>query len=220
MIQWTSSNESVATVDDNGVVTMVGVGSAKITAKSIVGKKTATCTITVDTGQTLSVVISVSTGLDSEGYATDVLNFYQAGEIKSLAKSKNYQGEDWVNLSAGDVVCYTTNAAGEINYLHRIFGFADRELDGESDGNEYVFDYVTESGSSYIKLSSGKKFTFALDGTNVLWDTTRPIKKGLSTKTGVSYLKAPLGDTYYYVLARVKSGKVVELVSYKVVIEI
>ena len=46
-ISWTSSNNSVATVDGNGKVTAVGVGSANITA-SYGGSVSATCVITVE----------------------------------------------------------------------------------------------------------------------------------------------------------------------------
>ena len=42
---WLTSNEKVATVDDNGKVTAVGSGEAKITATA--GGKTATCTVKV-----------------------------------------------------------------------------------------------------------------------------------------------------------------------------
>ena len=44
---WKSSDESVATVDATGKVTGVGEGSATITATSVDGKKTATCTVSV-----------------------------------------------------------------------------------------------------------------------------------------------------------------------------
>ena len=44
-VTWSSSNTSVATVDQNGKVTAVGGGSATITAKA--GDKQATCTVTV-----------------------------------------------------------------------------------------------------------------------------------------------------------------------------
>ena len=44
-VTWTSSNSSVATVDGNGVVKGVAVGSATITAKA--GSKTATCAVTI-----------------------------------------------------------------------------------------------------------------------------------------------------------------------------
>ena len=44
-VAWSSSNTSVATVDENGVVKAVGAGTAEITAQ--VGTKTAMCTVTV-----------------------------------------------------------------------------------------------------------------------------------------------------------------------------
>ncbi len=46
-IIWTSSKESVAVVDENGVVTPIATGSAKITAKAVAGGKTASVTVTV-----------------------------------------------------------------------------------------------------------------------------------------------------------------------------
>lgn len=49
-VNWTSSNTSVATVNNNGQVTAVGVGTATITATTVDGNKTATCTVTVTAG--------------------------------------------------------------------------------------------------------------------------------------------------------------------------
>ena len=46
-VNWSSSNEAVATVDTNGKVTAVGEGTATITVTTEDGKKTATCTVTV-----------------------------------------------------------------------------------------------------------------------------------------------------------------------------
>ncbi len=49
-VKWTSGNESVATVDQNGVVTAVSPGSAVITATSLAdATKTASCNVTVKT---------------------------------------------------------------------------------------------------------------------------------------------------------------------------
>ena len=46
-IVWTSSNNAIATVDNNGVVLAVSTGSATITATSGCGLHTATCAVTV-----------------------------------------------------------------------------------------------------------------------------------------------------------------------------
>jgi len=46
-VTWLSSNSSVATVDSNGKVTAVSVGTASITAKTVDGSKTDTCNVIV-----------------------------------------------------------------------------------------------------------------------------------------------------------------------------
>jgi hypothetical protein len=46
-VSWTSNNKSVATIDDNGLVTAVSVGQATITATTEVGDHQATCEVTV-----------------------------------------------------------------------------------------------------------------------------------------------------------------------------
>ncbi len=187
----------------------------------------------------LAVVMSVSTGLDSEGYATEVLNFYQAGEIKSLAKASIYLDDAEWDFAAGSVIQYTTNAAGEINDVKVIYDYATGEV-AENDGvYDYTFSYVTEIKSGYMDLEDGSSFDFDLEGTNVLWDTEKTIKKGLSTKTGTSYLKKDksynttmkveneetgvleevpaVETTAYYVLVKSEEGTAKEIVAYKVV---
>lgn len=55
-IQWTSSDDAVATVDENGTVTAVAVGVATITARTVDGGYTATCAVAVDASQNQSYV--------------------------------------------------------------------------------------------------------------------------------------------------------------------
>ena len=57
-VTWTSSNPSVATVE-NGIVKAIKVGSSTITAKA--GDKTATCAITVDATPVTSITLDRST---------------------------------------------------------------------------------------------------------------------------------------------------------------
>ena len=46
-LTWTSDNEAVAIVDENGKVTAVAEGTARITVKTVDGEKTAVCVVTV-----------------------------------------------------------------------------------------------------------------------------------------------------------------------------
>ena len=46
-VSWSSDKPSVATVDENGTVTAVAVGTANITVKTVDGEKTAVCAVTV-----------------------------------------------------------------------------------------------------------------------------------------------------------------------------
>lgn len=68
-VTWTSSNESVATVDSTGKVTGVAAGTATITAKA--GEKTAAVDVTVKAAvvpstKVLDVVYDLTTGLPSD----------------------------------------------------------------------------------------------------------------------------------------------------------
>lgn len=69
-VVWSSSDDAVATVSTNGVVTAVAEGTATITATTIFGGFTATCTITItDSSRPESALPGVfSVGLNSKVY--------------------------------------------------------------------------------------------------------------------------------------------------------
>lgn len=59
-VTWSSSDESVATVDSDGKVTAVGMGTATITVKTVDGEKTDSCEVTVTAPRAASVTVFVN----------------------------------------------------------------------------------------------------------------------------------------------------------------
>ena len=102
-VTWSSSDESVATVDDEGVVHAVGAGTAVITAEA--GDKKATCDV--------SVVINLETPLTFEAAKAGVtVKFNKSGNI--VAPNVEYSldgGITWKDDLTADGV--TLAAAGD-----------------------------------------------------------------------------------------------------------
>ncbi len=73
-VQWKSSDNSVATVDDNGKVTAVKVGNATITATAAADDKTAKCEVTVSEKQMPENMVFVKGGTFGMGNPKD--NYY------------------------------------------------------------------------------------------------------------------------------------------------
>lgn len=76
-VTWKSSNRSVATVDEDGVVYAVSEGTAKITVTTEENEKTASCSVTVTKGQTVVDVTGIEVDttdvyLNISGYTTVV----------------------------------------------------------------------------------------------------------------------------------------------------
>lgn len=82
-ISWSSSNDSVATVNSHGVVTVQGIGTATITAQC--GSYTASCTVTV------TVIFNETDLLRINGYGV-IANTYAAGNdaAKFVAQTAYY----------------------------------------------------------------------------------------------------------------------------------
>lgn len=86
-VNWSSSNDKIASVDSNGNVTAVAQGSATITATTEDGKKTATCSVTV----TASTVAVTGVTLDKSSATVNVNGTTQltATVAPSNASNKN-----------------------------------------------------------------------------------------------------------------------------------
>lgn len=85
IVTWKSSDETVATIDNNGKVTPIKVGSTVITVTSQDGNKTATCTVTV-TAPSGTATGSGSTGTGSGSAGTGSGSGSQNGTTQTPPK--------------------------------------------------------------------------------------------------------------------------------------
>lgn len=108
-VTWSSSDESVATVDSNGRVTGKGSGTATITVKTLYGGFSASCTVTVTGG-------SISLSDTPDGYAG-----------YGYTTSPYYTGSNTITINASDSGAASTlqTYAKKGNYVIYINGMID-----------------------------------------------------------------------------------------------
>ena len=164
-VTWTSSNNSIATVDANGKVTGKAVGSATITATTTDGKKTANCTVTVTQGSVATITYSV---------AVDKTLTLNASDFYNVCTGVYGNGLDYVkfdkNSSKGTLYFnYTTSDGGaKISTSERYYSnSASKSIskitfvpDGNS-GDTATFTYIgydsagkTYNGTLQIRLTT------------------------------------------------------------------
>ena len=111
-VTWSSSNTAVASVDQNGKVTAVKAGTARITVKTADGNKTAVCTVTVEAKDAVEAFVRrlYIVCLDREADAGGLQNWLgkvKSGNVKGIQlaysfifsdefKSKNYCDKHFV----------------------------------------------------------------------------------------------------------------------------
>ncbi|WP_084156562.1 Ig-like domain-containing protein [Clostridium akagii] len=76
-VAWTSSNNSMVTVDNNGKIVAVSAGNAIITAKTADGNNVATCNVNVTSTQTDGISVEYEGHVESVGWQ----NYVSDGEI-------------------------------------------------------------------------------------------------------------------------------------------
>lgn len=106
-ISWTSSDEKVATVDENGNVTAVGVGTAKITATTTDG---------TEISQSLTVKVepkTVAVSLVTMDKSSLALNIGQTGTLKATVNPSNATNQA-INWTSSDTKVATVDRNGKV----------------------------------------------------------------------------------------------------------
>ncbi len=114
-VTWTSSDDSIAAVDENGVVTGVAVGDATITAAA--GDKSAECKVTV-TKSDAEIIAEAKTVAETELGSFSATNSTTPGNIGTVVSSAvlnvNNDIEVTVNDADFQITKATEEAAGSI----------------------------------------------------------------------------------------------------------
>ena len=171
-VTWTSSDSTVATVDQNGVVTAVAPGTAVITATTADGGKTASCTVTVSRYSSGGGSSSSSTSLSDR--AIDDIQDARPGDTVEITLRPGrttlerevfeaLAGQDiTLEIDAGDGVLWTVNGLDipEDTRLHDL----DLDVDlGDSGIPATVLSAVTgEISTVQLSLAHDGEFGFTM----------------------------------------------------------
>lgn len=110
VVSWTSSDDTVATVDDNGEVTALKEGTAVITVTTVDGNKTATCEVTVASSVIPVTEVTIIT--------PEIPNIEEGDVIKLTAKVLPEDATDkTVTWTSGNESIATVSQTGEVTTL-------------------------------------------------------------------------------------------------------
>jgi len=178
-IEWSSDNENVATVDNNGRVTAKGNGTATITVKTKDQEKTATCAITVAQWVT-SVTLNNPSLTLNEGQEQTLIP--TVNPSNAADKSLN-----WVS---SDTSVATVNAEGKVTAISK--GTATIKAEAKDGSGKYASCSVTvkrivssiQLNKTSIAIFNGK--TEALIATVIPSDASNTAVTWTSSNTSVA----------------------------------
>lgn len=148
-VVWSSSDESVATVDQNGKVSFVYGGECVITVTTADGGHTAQCAVTVLTNyDALQQLINTykNLALSAQNYYPDTYNAYiqKLDEAQALVNANNSSQEEVDDMYAQLEAAY--NGLKKYTFIQKV----ELYLDGEETDNYYQYDLsLLSEGLSY-----------------------------------------------------------------------
>ena len=158
---WTSSNSSVATVDDNGMITAIEDGSAIISACSCDGGDVvATCNVTVKTTKATSISLNV-TELKIAKNETATLYYTILPEDVSVKTA------EWI-VSDGSILSYKINDDGSILIGGKSEGSATVTARTTDGSNLEAICVVTVGASGVEGVDVAATRIFAADGNIII----------------------------------------------------
>lgn len=144
-IEWSSSDDLIATVNTSGLITFNGIGTCSIKAKIKNNPTFATCSVTVSTAPVINSYVSIS----------PEVNYVLEGTTRTYAV---YLYENNVQQSDTFVVTCNQNNVPSKNFIFT-----------QTDGNHFTIENKTKSISSYLTVqcvsgTNTKSFDIQLKG--------------------------------------------------------
>lgn len=110
-IKWTSSNNNVATVTNEGLVKAVGAGNATITVESVDENKTASCKVTVNKKE-----VSTRIKIDNLSKEIEEFSLYNLEKIRQEFSIEEYNSDGTPNMKYHEI---TPDGSIVVNNLWR-----------------------------------------------------------------------------------------------------
>ncbi len=156
-LTWTSSNNTVATVNQNGVITAKSYGDAVITAKAVGGaERKINVTVATDYCEYDAVASAYSALTVRSGPSTSTSSL---GKIPFLSKVKVIGEPDGIWCKIRGTTSSGVEITGYTSSLYLFFLKSGYEIKyGTAPANTTVYSENSTSSTSYGKLSSGSKY--------------------------------------------------------------
>ncbi len=164
-LTWTSSNQAVATVDQNGVITAKSLGSAVITAKAVGGmERKINLTVASEYPQYSALIsayeeLTIRSQPSSTGSRLGVLRYLT--EVTVIGDAEGA----WYNVKGVDANGKTIEGYASSSYVYVL----DKNYTvtyGEVSEDITVYSEANTSSTSYGKLLSGSKYAVVKDAEN------------------------------------------------------